>query len=304
MNALFDKDEVSLVVTDSGLGGLSVAADCLERLTTAQTFRRARVVFFNCLPAAGVGFDGMESDRRRIRVFDRALECMAERFSPDAMVIACNTLSVLYDKTAFAGRAPCPVQEIVGMGVDLIAQHLRSNPGARVVLLGAPTTVQSGVHARLLAAQGIGADRLVCQSCHGLISAIERAPDSASTRALIRRHVREALGRLPDRAGPVAVSLNCTHFGYVRTAFRDAFRSAGIEPTAILDPTPDMAALLLAGAPTGRFASGKATIEVVGQTPIGPERKQSIGALIASHSPRAAAALRRDKCLPGLFAIS
>ena len=303
MSSLFDRDEATLVVTDSGLGGLSVAADLVERLRTNAAFRRARVVFFNCIPSTNVGFDSMESDQRRRRVFTRALDCMATRFEPDAILLACNTISVIYESTAFAARTTVPVLGIVEMGVDLIEDHLRQQPEAQVVHFAAPTTVQSGAHKRILCERGCSADQLVYQRCDGLISAIERAPQGEATRALIDRQVADALARVPDRSLSIAASFNCTHFGYVEEAFRQAFRSQGIEPAAILDPTRRMADAFLSAARTGRFAHPEVTIEVVSQAPHAPERRQAISRLIAPRTEQTAAALMNDTCIPDLFSI-
>jgi hypothetical protein len=47
LNNIFEKEDITIVVTDSGLGGLSVAADVTERLKDSGIFRSARIIFFN-----------------------------------------------------------------------------------------------------------------------------------------------------------------------------------------------------------------------------------------------------------------
>jgi len=42
----FSKDSVSIIVTDSGLGGVSVAADVVERMKNGGIFKKVDVVFF------------------------------------------------------------------------------------------------------------------------------------------------------------------------------------------------------------------------------------------------------------------
>jgi len=272
-------------------------------METNGAFRCAQVVFFNCLPSPALGFDAMESGERRGRVLTRALDCMVSRFQPDAILLACNTISVIYESTAFSARATAPVLGIVEMGTDMIEDHLRRQPRAQVILFAAPTTVQSGAHKRILCDRGGSADQLMYQRCDGLISAIERDPQGPATRELVGRHVAEALKKIPDRSLPTVASFNCTHFGYVEETFRDAFRSRGIELAAILDPTGRMAGAFLAEARAGRFASPEVTVEVVTQTPHAPERREAISRLIAPRSECTAAALMNDTCIPGLFSI-
>jgi len=48
-DVLAERTDVAIVVTDSGLGGLSVAADLAARLPESGVFRNARIVFYNAL---------------------------------------------------------------------------------------------------------------------------------------------------------------------------------------------------------------------------------------------------------------
>jgi glutamate racemase len=47
MNDMFNNPRLALLVTDSGLGGLSICADIVRDLTRRRTFRDLSVVYFN-----------------------------------------------------------------------------------------------------------------------------------------------------------------------------------------------------------------------------------------------------------------
>lgn len=97
--------DVTIVVTDSGLGGLSVVADLAARLPPSEIPRMARVVFVNALLDDSIGYDDIPKLADKVRVFDAALAAMETRDQPDLILIACNTLSVFYDETEHARRA-------------------------------------------------------------------------------------------------------------------------------------------------------------------------------------------------------
>ncbi len=65
------------------------------------------------------GYNHFETLERRVRVFDNALRAM-DRFDPDQILIACNTLSVIYSHTPFARETNKKVREIVSHGVEML----------------------------------------------------------------------------------------------------------------------------------------------------------------------------------------
>ena len=301
MHARFAGESIRVVATDSGLGGLAVAADLVEQLKTNGAFRKAHVVFFNCRPAETVGFDTMTTPQRRHRVFSRALDAMTREFEPDAFLIACNTLSVLVDQTDFARKPHGPVIDLVKIGVDLILRHLERHSTDRILMFAAPTTVQSGVHRRLIMAQGWPADQVIYRNCGGLPTLIEKGSHSDAVRERINRDVGDAVAKAPGRRARVGALL-CTHFGFALTLFKEAFRRHGVAVEPVLDPTPQMAPFFLEGSPHGRYGRTDVTVEVVSQTIITPDVQASIGGTISLRSPQTADALHRYAYRPGLFA--
>ena len=236
MSAASPKDSLSLVITDSGMGGLSICADIVSGLQAKRCCRSAAVTYFNAWPEQDRGYNLLPGMAERVRVFDRALSAML-RFGPDRILIACNTLSALYPDTPFSRKAPVPVRDIIGFGVEQMFAHLGARADSRVIILGTPTTIEAGTHRARLVERGIDAGRIVCQPCDRLAGEIEKAPEGATVRAMIEDCVGQAAGHFPDRRLPVAAALCCTHYGYSRGLFEAALQSRFEAPSRSSTPT-------------------------------------------------------------------
>ena len=75
-----------------------------------------RLTFANAAPENNYGYNSMPSREAKIETFDRFLRNVTERFSPDSIYVACNTLSVLLPDTPYFAHAPIPVKGIVETG--------------------------------------------------------------------------------------------------------------------------------------------------------------------------------------------
>jgi len=295
------KPDITIVVTDSGLGGLSVAADLAARLPASGIVRSARIVFVNAEPDVALGYNDMRLEADKARVFDGALAAMEARYEPDLILIACNTLSVVYPGTEHAKKGGTETVEVVGLGAGLVRKELIAKPDATALLFGTKTTIESGAHARLLAESGVPADRIVGEACPRLVGAIERGAASDETIAYVKRFVAEALGKKKDKTGPVVASLNCTHFGYVKPLWEQAFAAAGYPGVKVLDPNPLMTDLVLREGGAKRYPRTAVTVEVVSKVPIGEATRANLGALLRTVSPETADALAAYRLEPALF---
>ena len=297
------RPDVTIVVTDSGLGGLSVAADLAARLPASGVVRSARIVFVNALLDDAIGYNDLKDEADKVRVFDAALAAMEARYRPDLILVACNTLSVLYPKTEHVRRGATETVSIVPMGAELIERTLRATPGATTVIFATKGTIDSGAHRRLLVEAGVPDGKIVGEPCPKLTGAIERGAHSEETRGKIRGFVEEAAAKLPGKDAPLVVSLNCTHFGYARPIWEETFAALGYPRVTVLDPNPLMTDLVLSEAGARRYPGTKVTVEVVSQTPITPEVRDSLGGLLRATSPATADALARWVHEPGLFHV-
>ncbi|MCK4336420.1 MAG: aspartate/glutamate racemase family protein, partial [Candidatus Aminicenantes bacterium] len=243
LSKLFRKKEVTIVVTDSGLGGLSILMDLFEKLEVSRAFQRVKLIFVNALFSNEGGYNSLNTREEKILVFDSALRSMEKRYRPDLIMIGCNTFSVLYKDTSFARQTRTPVLDIVGYGVDLISENLKSRPDAKVVIMGTQTTIEEGTHKSILIDMGFLPDRIITQACPDLVTYIEKGYDSDETEMLIFAYVDEVLQKIPRDKDSLLVSLNCTHYGYSASLWEKAFENLGVTPLAIVNPNTRMNSL-------------------------------------------------------------
>lgn len=302
MSAVSTKGNLSLVIADSGMGGLSICADIVRGLQAKGGHRSVSLTYFNAWPEQDRGYNLLPCMAERVRVFDRALAAML-RFSPDRILIACNTLSALYPGTTFSRKAPVPVTDIIGFGVDLMQAYLNAGAQRKVIVLGTPTTIEAGTHRAHLVERGIDPGRIVCQPCDRLAGEIEKAPEGATVRAMIEDCVGQAAGRITDRRLPVAAALCCTHYGYSRRLFEEALRARFAGPTAILDPNRAMSEALLADFPPRGGGDVRIDLQVVSRIAWSGEKIGAIARILEASSPLTAQALRTYRHDPELFAF-
>jgi len=293
------KETLSLVIADSGMGGLSICADIVSGLQARRSYRFVSLTYFNAWPEQDRGYNLLPGTAERIRVFDRALAAML-RFGPDRILIACNTLSALYPLTPFSKQAPVPVVGIIDFGVEMMQAYLGARAESRVIILGTPTTIEADTHRARLVERGIDAERIICQPCDRLAGEIEKAPEGATVRAMIESCIRQAAERVPDRRRPVAAALCCTHYGYSQRVFEAALQSVFEGPITILNPNRAMSEALLTDCPQGH-QDVRIDLKVVSRIVWSDEKIEAIARLLETASPLTAGALRQYPHDPDLF---
>ncbi len=297
----FSKREVTIAVTDSGLGGLSILGDAVERMKKENVFQKVHFVFFNALFSTEGGYNSLKTREQKVQMFNSALKSLEETYAPDLILIGCNTLSVLYKSTSFSRDTVIPVIGIVNSGVDLIAQNLKTHPESKVILFGTQTTVSEGTYTQKLEERGFLPERIVSLACPELVSYIEKGYDSDETEMLVLAYVDEALQKLGNPDSELYVSFNCTHYGYSLDLWEKAFESLGVIPRAFLNPNFRMNDFLFQSPRTGRYKKTDVSVRVVSMVEIEKKRIQSIGTWLEELSPQAADALRNYTHDPKLF---
>jgi len=306
---------VHLVVTDSGLGGLSVCA-ALERALRDASAVGVRLTYVNAWPFDDRGYNDLPDMAARATVFDRTLGRMAA-LAPDAIVIACNTLSILYDFTTFSRAPGIPVRGIVDAGVSLFHEALVADPASSIVLLGTRTTIESETHRNELVRRGIDPSRIGAVSCHGLAGAIEKNLDGPSVAEMLDVCASMACETQP-RGGTLLVGLCCTHYGYISSRITDALARRSRRQVRALDPNQRLVDELLSGltgltgltgaaeGDSGTSASAgrgvaSVPVEVVSKVAIADASRLGIARLVEPVSPATAQALRSYARVPDLF---
>jgi len=300
LERLKTKPHLKVLVTDSGLGGLSVCGDLERKALARKAFQSVEIVFCNALPEANLGYNNLNSPQRKARVFSDALSGMVKCYEPDMVLIACNTLSVVYPDTDVARTLKVPVIGIVDLGADMIVERLQKQPGSCAVVFGTETTLSAGAHRARCVAKGIDSARIIAQPCAELAAEIQSSPRGEPAKNLIDLYVDEAVSHVPKGTNQVIAALCCTHYGYCADMFSQAFAAAG-RKAEVVNPNEKMADLLFASAMTNRFQASSVVVKVVSRAPLSPDETRAISALLEKDSPRTADALRQYERKADLF---
>lgn len=262
-----------ILITDSGVGGLSVVAYA-ERFVRERGLREpVRFTFANAAPANDYGYNSMATREEKLATFDRFLRNVTERFAPDRIYVACNTLSVLLPDTPYFANAAIPVQGIVETGASLLLRPLEADASSVAMIFATQTTIDAGTYERILRERGIDAARIVSQACPGLADTISEDREGTRTAEEIRRWVATAIAKMSDPSKPVVAALACTHYGYRKELFAAAFADAGIT-ASVVNPNERAVDDLFGDAPSGgahetsvrfvtRYAIPDATVEAL-----------------------------------------
>jgi len=291
----------TIAITDSGLGGLLICAELEGRLRESGSLGAARLVYVNAWPDAGHGYNDLRDLPARAAVFDRALSAMTA-FRPDLVLIACNTLSVVYEATAFSRAPAVPVKGILEAGTDLFHEALGRDPDGVLILFGTRTTIGSGEHVRRLIALGVDPRRLVAEPCHGLAAVIDKDPDSPDVAGLVDACVLRALPRVLP-AGTLYAGLACTHYAYVSEVFESSMARHGGAKVMALDPGLRLLDGLMDGLPPRADARGETSIavEVVSKVELPEAQRRAVARRLELFSPGTARALLQYRHVPDLF---
>ena len=237
----------------------------------------------------------------RVRAFDRALEGV-HSYSPDLIMIGCNTLSVIYERTPFSVHATIPVVDIVDFGVDLIYDRLTNKPDSQALILGTRTTISENVHQQRLIQRGIAARRIITQACHGVATEIEKAPQGEAVAGLIEGYMREAALKISGR-GTVFAGLCCTHFAYSCNIFRDKLRDSLSTDVELLNPNSRMSDFMFSLEMPANFPGEEIKAKVVSKIVLEQAKIRSISGIIRTTSEKMADALVDYTYQPDLFEV-
>ncbi|MEM9540445.1 MAG: aspartate/glutamate racemase family protein [Cyanobacteria bacterium P01_E01_bin.42] len=254
------------MVVDLGLGGLSVMAALTQRLQDIPLCDRARIIFLNLEFDTAINYENSSTQIEIVQQFDRDLVAISSQYQPHLLLIACNTLSVLYRQTQFIHNPLFPVVDIINMGVKTIARHLDKFPQQNVLIFGTSITTNSRLYSQHL--ESYGSDRIIEQNCPFLAESIERNYASQETEEILESCIVQALNQLESTNKSIAISLNCTHYGYIIDKFRSHFANRGYPNIKILNPNAKMSDFLFSGKNLSRHLKTEVQVEVLSKIPI------------------------------------
>src|ERR1051325_1507333 len=286
-----------ILITDSGVGGLSVCAYAERFVRTHGFAEPVRLTFANAAPENDYGYNAMPSREAKIETVDRFLRNVTQRFAPDLIYVACNTLSVLLPDTTYCQRAPVPVKGIVETGAALLLRGLEADPASTAMIYGTQTTIDAGAYPRLLRARGIDVARIVTQACPGLADTISEDREGTRTKAEIAHWVDAAIAKMPRRDAPVVACLACTHYGYRKDVFAAVLADAGVQAT-VLNPNERAVDDLFA---PGAARSHEVSVDFVTRYAIPDATIEALDFFLRDISPRTVAAMKSFRHVPDLF---
>ncbi len=299
LSLLWGKNEITVVITDSGLGGLSVMDDIAKKMVVSGCFEKVNLIFANALFDANTGYNSLQTREEKISVLNNVLKGIEEHYKPDIIFIACNTLSVIYKETDFARKSNIPIIGIVEPGVNMVREKLEKDVTSNVIIFGTETTIEEDSHKKDLLRLNIAGSRIITKACPQLQSYIEQNPYGEETAMLISVYLNEALDKLPDKNGAVFLSLNCSHFGYSTDLWKEAFANYPYKFGGILDPNLFMADILSNKIYQNRFTNTKISFHVVSKVEL--INKKPIFNIFRERAPELAEALQNYRIIPDLF---
>jgi len=276
-----------IMICDSGLGGLNIASHFF-RDPGAEP---CELLYFNAYPAPGHGFNRLPDDRAREALFREVLQSM-EKFSPDRCLVACNTLSIVYESLRKTYTPGFPVEVILDDALSGMADALTAEPEARLLILGTRTTVESGLYRNRLLELGFSPERIRELACPGLATLLEADPAAPEVRDRIRQYAESAsvlFDTLPEK---LFLALCCTHFEFAGTMWQEIFACVLGKKIGMINPNSRMK--------TGFFAGN---FRYLARMDFAPGGRARMVRYFERERPEIAVALAAAQPDPGLFAF-
>ena len=295
------------MLTDSGLGGLSVLAHLTLKLNEGSNAGKRsglKLVYINAVPRDGYGYNDMPSRKERISVFGCILEEVHSRYQPDRIFVACGSLSALLEKLPFGQDHPGKLQGIDVLSRQMLEDAMEKYPGSQVFVFAAPTTISEKIYGRDAIKTANSELKIYGQPCPGLASLISSDSEGAKVEDAVRGFCQEALARWDgSRAdsgeGAPIVFLGCTHYSFRAESFVKAFASLGYPEIQLIDPNP-AAAEMLAGIFREDGTRGQCELEFLTPYPLPASERIGMGRMLEDLSPQTAAAFRQARVIPEL----
>lgn len=280
--------EKTVVVTDSGLGGMSVVAELCKKLSDKKSSNLVRVVFFNSLFYRKSGYNFLKTQKEKARYFDQALKAMM-KYEPDLIAIACHTLSFICPLTRFFQNPLTSVTDISQSALSAF-EKIPDPQNSIIILLGTSTTARESRYRQQLKIETI------IQACPWLVKAIENNREKQAA-DLIEKYLGLALGKI-NQTKKIYLGLTCTHFSYKEDEFKQALIKNKVKNFEIINPN-----LLMAQDLFDQLGRQKArvSVEVVSKTRLNQNFVSSLSSSLKEISPQTGLSLKNYSYQPHLF---
>ena len=277
-------------ITDSGVGGLSVCAEVEAGLRESPCGRNLEILYLNAALQDDYSYNAMPARETKLEAFDRFLQNVRNRYRPDVLFIACNSLSALFQDPFFDSHRNIPIEGIVEAGTAQLQRALDAAPESGFIVFATPTTVEEGTYGQFLLQQGASEKQVVEQACPGLPDAISNDFSGTQSRKLLRRFVADAFSRFETAPAQIQAFLGCTHYGYQARVFAGLL-AARAEEVRVLNPNRAAASDIL-GQIEPALGSGKARYRFITPYAIPAKPLGSLSYYLGERAPATVAALK------------
>lgn len=285
-------------ITDSGVGGLSVCAEVEARLRQSPVKENIELVYLNAAIEDDYSYNSMPDRQTKLRAFDRFLISVREKYQPDLLFIACNTLSVLYQDSYFDHHRHIPIEGIVHSGTrEMLAEFTHDNDTA-FIIFATPTTIEEGVYGNALREYGVPAGNVIEQACPGLPDAISNDGSGLLAGELLGKFVPAAMEQFDNSPQYVVAYLGCTHYGYQAARFKSALQDF-VPRATVLNPNQGAVDSILSRLKT-ESGHCSVNVEIVSRYVIPDVAINSLSGYLGERAPVTLSALKNFTHLPGL----
>jgi len=230
-----------LVITDSGLGGLSVCAKLKNLLEEADSKKKypkfnLKITYINAAPSNELGYNDMSEKSKQISTFKNIILNIEKFYSPDLIFIACGTLSVLLKELQLSKDLTEKIEDIIPIGTKLLLDSLNEDPKTKTIIFGTPTTISTNNFKNELLKYGISNNRIITQACPELATNISNDFEGVKVSRLIKKFVKNTLKNINNVETYLIVFLACTHYTYRELFFYNSFSLEGYKNINIISP--------------------------------------------------------------------
>ena len=290
--------ELRIGITDSGVGGLSVCAEVEARLLQSPVEEDIEIIYLNAALEDDYSYNSMPDRQTKLQAFDRFLHSVKEKYQPDLLFIACNTLSVLYEDSYFDSHRHTPTEGIVRSGIREMLALSEHESDLAFIIFATPTTIGEGVYGKALCEHGVPANQVVEQACPGLPDAISNDGSGRLAAELIGKFVPAALEQFDNPPQSVVAFLGCTHYGYQANQFETALHTH-VPRVCVLNPNNGAVDTILSSI-NRTPGTGSVTVSFIARYVIPDVAINSLSGYIGKRAPATLAALKSFVLRPGL----
>lgn len=239
MRHFLNKNKITILVTDSGIGGISVANYLFQFFQTNRYYERVDIVYADGR-VNKKGYNSYENDQDKIKAFSSRMFQLANAIKPDVIFLACNTLSLILNKTEFYSTNKIPIVDILNCSLNLMIDSLRRND--MLFILGTKTTINLNYYKKSLLQYGYSDKKIINQMCPNLAKYIQA---SDHTQYFLDTNIQWLTNRIiekknNDKIKKFAISFNCTHYLYVINRFKKQFQKNGYSQIEYICPNKNM----------------------------------------------------------------